>query len=374
MRFRREVDRCEHASNVPRRLPAIVGIVGDAASDHLVERGRLHPLPRIVAPGRHLDEQTAQPIDVGARIGRRAGALLWRHVGRRPHHHAFFRQRVVARLPGDAEIEHLHAGSRHHDVAGLEIPVRDLIPVRGIERIGDLNAVLDHLGQGQRALQDLAVDALHDEVVDALVRTDVVQRADVRMLKRGDGLGLADEPPLVGAPRLAQHLDGHRTIEAAVAGLVNGAHAAVTEQRDDLVVTDAGAGGQSHRVRLNRASLATKVRPSDFHENPRRSSGSLRPPVTILHPVERAETGRRSRSTVIGRPIRATRRRIVWSGHSSSHPGCCSLCSGPSSRPAPTMPCWNGIRSRWRPRRQRDRGLFPSCVRWPSSRRPCTTP
>jgi hypothetical protein len=113
----------------------------------------------------------------------------------------------------------------------------------------------EHLGHGQRALlqaarQRLAVDELHHQVVDAVLATDVVQRADVGMTQLRDGARLAVEAG-AGLGRLGQvrrqHLHGHIAAQARVAGAVDLAHAAGAERGDDLVRTEHGAGSQ-HRV------------------------------------------------------------------------------------------------------------------------------
>jgi len=54
----------------------------------------------------------------------------------------------------------------------------------------------------------------------------------------------------IGSECGRQNLDGDRTVEARVAGLVDLAHSARTEGRDDFVRAEAGAGGQGHESRL----------------------------------------------------------------------------------------------------------------------------
>jgi len=58
----------------------------------------------------------------------------------------------------------------------------DVLRVRSIERVGDLSAVFQRLIERQRSCEWRAVDVLHDEVV----RADVVEGADVRMVQRRD--------------------------------------------------------------------------------------------------------------------------------------------------------------------------------------------
>ena len=59
--------------------------------------------------------------------------------------------------------------------------------VRGVERIQDLLGQCDRLRDRHRSPQRFALDELHDEVVGP----DVVERADMRMIERGNGASLA---------------------------------------------------------------------------------------------------------------------------------------------------------------------------------------
>ena len=134
--------------------------------------------------------------------------------------------------------------------------------VRALERLGDLDAVAEHLLERQRAFgqairQRLALEKLHHQIVDAVVRADVVGRADVRMGERRDRLRLALEPLAqtgIGREPRRQDLDGHGTVEPRVARAIDFAHAARAELRGHFVGTETGAGGdqsvpRGYRVR-----------------------------------------------------------------------------------------------------------------------------
>src|SRR5437899_2661517 len=87
-------------------------------------------------------------------------------------------------------------------------------------------------------LQRLPLEILHDQVIDAVLMADVVQRADIRMGEAGDGLRLAfeSEPQLrVFRKRGGEHLHRDGAIEPRVARTVDLAHAAGADGRDDLV-------------------------------------------------------------------------------------------------------------------------------------------
>jgi hypothetical protein len=81
---------------------------------------------------------------------------------------------------------------------------------------------------------------LEHEKVHAVLVPDIVQGADVRMAQLRDRFGFAVESRAEGfvpGQIRGQDLDGHRALEAGVAGLVDLAHAALAQRRDDLVRT-----------------------------------------------------------------------------------------------------------------------------------------
>ena len=161
-----------------------------------------------------------------------------------------------------AEVEELHPRLRQHDVAGLQVPVHDPLPVRLVERVGDLDPVTQELLGRERPLaqavrQRLALEVLHDEVLGLALAVDVVERADVRMRDLRDRLGLALEPLAqlrVRREVRRQDLDGDRALEPRVPRLVNLPHPAGPDGRKDLVRTEFGSGGQRHMEFLGRRS------------------------------------------------------------------------------------------------------------------------
>ena len=176
-----------------------------------------------------------------AGVGLVAFELLRRHVLQRPENRALCRQirqassaasrgclptawRAGLRQP---EIEQLRARLRQHDVAGLQVAMDDAFAMRLVERVRNLNPKLQRLVERQCALrqslgQRLALQVLHDQEVDAVLTTDVVDVADVRMTQGRECLGLALESLLqvrVRGDMLGQDLDGDRAIETRVAWL-----------------------------------------------------------------------------------------------------------------------------------------------------------
>ena len=82
---------------------------------------------------------------------------------------------------------------------------------------------------------------------------DVVERADVRMVERRDRLAPRARTAArsSGSARVRrQDLDRDGAVEPRVARLVDLAHAAGAERRDDLVGAEARAGLDGHRGKL----------------------------------------------------------------------------------------------------------------------------
>ena len=134
---------------------------------------------------------------------------------------------------GEAEVEDLDvAVVGHEDVVGLEVAVDDALAVRGGEAPRDLERPVDRLllrhGRAvELAAQRLALEQLGHGVGDAVVRAEVVDREDVRMRERGDGLGLALEARErvgVRGQLRGEDLDGDLAVELRVARAVDLAH------------------------------------------------------------------------------------------------------------------------------------------------------
>ena len=116
-----------------------------------------------------------------------------------------------------AEVQQLDAGLGDENIRGLQITMRDPFLVRGVERIANLDRVLQRLIDRQRPLEGRALDVLHDEIIWA----DVVDLADIRMIQRGDRVGF----PLESLTELrGRNLDRHIAFQAWIMGLVHFPH------------------------------------------------------------------------------------------------------------------------------------------------------
>ena len=140
------------------------------------------------------------------------------------------------------------------DVGGLDIAVNDACAVRGIQRIGDLDAERQHRVHLQPAmpgdclLQRGALQILHGDEGAAVLLADVMNGADVGMIQGGRGSSLALEPAQrlpVASQFVRQELQRDEAMEPRVLRFVHHAHSAAAKLLDDAVV---GEGLADQRI------------------------------------------------------------------------------------------------------------------------------
>jgi len=127
--------------------------------------------------------------------------------------------------------------------------------MRFLQGLRDFRSNLQNLIERQRAFRQpfgerLAFEVLHDQEVGAVLPADVIERADIRMLERGNGFRFPLHALLqfrIRGKMRRQNLDGNRAVKTRIPGAVHLAHAASPERRLDLVGTEFRAGGESHR-------------------------------------------------------------------------------------------------------------------------------
>jgi len=118
--------------------------------------------------------------------------------------------------------------------------MHDTVAVRRVNRTRHLDRQPQCAVERQRTVQLLAFDVLHDDVV----RTDVIDLADVGMVQRGDSAGLSLEAL---GEFFARNFDGDDPVEPRVPRPVHLAHATCSDGRNDLVRTKKGPGCYRHR-------------------------------------------------------------------------------------------------------------------------------
>ena len=157
----------------------------------------------------HLVKNRAKGEDVRSVVDRMAQHLFGRHVTGRSADlagPALFDGRfvtsnrglVLAQL-GDAEVEKLEAPVlRNECVCRFDVAVPDSLCMRGIQRLRDLDTVLDGFAVRQRSLvqpsaQRFTLKELGNHVGDAAIGTDIENGDDVRVIEAAGGACLATE-------------------------------------------------------------------------------------------------------------------------------------------------------------------------------------
>ena len=109
--------------------------------------------------------------------------------------------------------------------------------VRGRHTVGDLHGQFEQFARPLDRRQRAAVEELHDQVV----RPDVVELADVRVIERRNGARFALEAVAEFGGRL---LDGDEPVQPRVTRFVHRAHSASPERFEDVVRAEPRAGLQ----------------------------------------------------------------------------------------------------------------------------------
>ena len=132
--------------------------------------------------------------------------------------------------------------------------MHDPLPVRCFQRFGHGNSDSENFADWHRSFrqslrESLSFQQLHHEVLGAILRADIVKMADVRMVERGNRLGLALHTLLQFGGRgqmRSQDFDGYGTVETGVPGAVYLSHSPFTERRLNFVGTEFCARGEGH--------------------------------------------------------------------------------------------------------------------------------
>ena len=152
---------------------------------------------------------------------------------------------------GQAEVEDLRLPvGGQHDVARLQVPMEDAVPVGVLERVGDRRAELEHGVERQRArreprLERAAGHVLHDQEVVAVLGIEVEHGGDARVGEPGQHPRLAAEALArrrVVERAAQEHLDGDDPVEVGVVRLPHLAHPALADALDEPIPAQQGPG------------------------------------------------------------------------------------------------------------------------------------
>ena len=208
------------------------------------EHGRGHGAVRERRPpGQRREQDAAERVDVGARVGQLAAQLLRRAVLDGADPATGLGQRGVgAREARQAEVAQVGVVAGEQHVGGLDVAMDQAGRVGGVERGGDLRHELGGaLGLelpaiAQERVQVGARHIAHHQVQRPVVLPGRVDRDHVRMVDRSRHARLALEafPELLIAGALGrQELQRHRPPETQLGGPVDHAHAAAAGHRFD---------------------------------------------------------------------------------------------------------------------------------------------
>jgi hypothetical protein len=186
--------------------------------------------------GQHLIQHGTEGEDIARCIDRLPLGLLRRHIGHRAHDHAGRRHHLRQGQRrdifaahrgrwrdkfGQPKIQYFDQSALvHHDVGRFQVAVNYACGMRARESLGGLHGVL--YGQircqttwGNQLRQGLPRDVLHNHEVKAILRTDVMNNADVGMLQPRDGFRLLLEPRMqiwTGGQMSGQDFNGYRAL------------------------------------------------------------------------------------------------------------------------------------------------------------------
>ncbi len=298
--------------------------------DHLHRRAGDVRLP----PHQELVEDDPDAVDVAARVGVAAMALLRAHVVRRAEYLAVVRQRrieldVLGQPVVDQRDRRLVA---QHHVAGLQVAVQHARVVQHLERLRHLPEERQR-AQRRDGLLDAAAQVaerkvLHRDEGMVVGDAEVVHARDVRVLDRRRDLVFAQEAVEVAharalVRRLVQHLERDLGAGALALGEVHARHRALGELADVAEAADGGVaearGARRTRRRAPRAASTGRAararraaprpgrhgRPCRATGRPAPRHGSRLPPF----PATGAPSGRRSAGSRCGGSGRAASRR-----------------------------------------------------------------
>jgi hypothetical protein len=150
---------------------------------------------------------------------------------------------AVAAMFGESEIQQLYnAASGSEDVCWFEVAMNDAFGVRRLERHSYLHGKPQGLSRWERLLvrgnNRRPVNVLNDQII----RSDIINLANIGMIQRGNGFRFALETlaELRGAD-----FDRDDPVQAGIPSLIDLAHAAGADGLQDLIRTEFSAAIQT---------------------------------------------------------------------------------------------------------------------------------
>ena len=154
---------------------------------------------------------------------------------------------LCSRCSRDAEVRHLDlAVCRNHDILRLDIPVYDLVIVGILDSLCNLNGNTDRFLKLDPAFflnigfEGDSLNIFHDDVIDPLIGTYIIDIHNIRMGQAGCCLCLCSEfckKACIGSKFFLQHLHCNITVQLLVHCLVNIGHSACTDLIQDHITS-----------------------------------------------------------------------------------------------------------------------------------------
>jgi hypothetical protein len=167
---------------------------------------------------------------------------------------------------GKPEIHQLDSGLGQHDVAWLQIAMHNTTAMSFFQPMADFSCIFQYLLDRERSLiqtvgEGFAFQVFHNQKIDAVLMTDIVERADVRMVQGRNRTCFAFKPLLcvrIGRKMCRKDLNRDRALQPRITSAIHFAHAAGAERRDDLIWPEFVAISEPHNwPRLCAPSLAS---------------------------------------------------------------------------------------------------------------------
>src|SRR5437879_4814884 len=130
-----------------------------------------------------------------------------------------------------------------------------------VQRISNLSGIPQHLFQRQGSSleplsQRFTFEVFHHQEIGVVLLTDVVKRADMRMVQAGNGARLPHNSFMyfraIGKIS-SQYRDGYKALQPSICSLVDLAHAAFAQERQDLIRPQLGTVHQYVRLAVGKS-------------------------------------------------------------------------------------------------------------------------
>ena len=172
---------------------------------------------------------------------------------------------------GDPEIDDLYRSAfQHHNVGGLYVPMNDPARVREAQTITDpdddaqLLRYREVLAGSDDAVEALAFEVFHDQVGEAILVSELVNRDNILVLKAAGGFCFpvkSFQQFGILAEKSGQHLDCDRPADTRIRGPVDDTHTTPADDTGDVVFSDSGGLGKRRTHISARRNLCHDGRP-----------------------------------------------------------------------------------------------------------------